>query len=461
MRISPMLVTLSTALSGLAVLSSPAPASAAPAPRDALSWSIDLGQAAPAELNVSHSRAGIRLTDPRWRPAASPDPGGYGTATLAPHPFAGPVGQVAVSTRASVPAGAEVNVEVSGQRPDGNWTEWRTATPQAPAALPSASVSVQVRITLRAAPGGQSPTLSALRLVAQPSAPPVEATATPLTFRVFATREGLVGGTTANGHRITTRDHFVALPSGRALSPLGSTQFSVRVCNPANGRCETAPVWDVGPWNTRDDYWNPASVRQNWADLPQGTPEAQAAFNNGYNGGRDQFGRQVGNPAGIDLADGTFIDGLAMADNGFVNVTYLWTGTQPAAWPTVSSGSSGERVRTVQYLLGAAGASLTVDGVFGSATASAVAAFQRAHGLSADGVVGPATWPVLVVTVAQGSSGPAVRAVQSQLTAHGFSTTVDGVFGAGTASSLRAFQSAAGLSADGIAGTATWQALVA
>jgi hypothetical protein len=78
---------------------------------------------------------------------------------------------------------------------------------------------------------------------------------TPKTYRVFATREGLVGRTTANGHVITPRDHFVALPSRRALSPRGSNQFSVRVCAD-NGRCETAPVWDVGPWNTRDDYWN-------------------------------------------------------------------------------------------------------------------------------------------------------------------------------------------------------------
>ena len=147
---------------------------------------------------------------------------------------------------------------------------------------------------------------------------------TPKTYRVFATREGLVGRTTANGHVITPRDHFVALPSRRGLSPRGSNQFSVRVCADS-GRCETAPVWDVGPWNTRDDYWNPPAVRQNWKDLPQGTPEAQAAFENGYNGGRDQFGRMVANPAGIDLADGTFWDGLGLKNNSWVTATYLWT----------------------------------------------------------------------------------------------------------------------------------------
>jgi hypothetical protein len=97
-------------------------------------------------------------------------------------------------------------------------------------------------------------------------------------------------------------------------------------------------VWDVGPWNTMDDYWNPAAVRQMWKDLPQGRPEAQAAYQNGYNGGRDQFGRTVANPAGIDLADGTFWDGLGLTDNAWVNVTYLWTGTGPKGVVRTSGG---------------------------------------------------------------------------------------------------------------------------
>ena len=147
----------------------------------------------------------------------------------------------------------------------------------------------------------------------------------PKTYRVFATREGLVGRTTANGHVITARDHFVALPSRRGALAEGQQPIQGQGLLPGNGRCETAPVWDVGPWNTRDDYWNPSTVRQNWSDLPQGKPEAQAAYANGYNGGRDQFGRKVANPAGIDLADGTFWDGLGMTNNAWVTVTYLWT----------------------------------------------------------------------------------------------------------------------------------------
>jgi hypothetical protein len=145
-----------------------------------------------------------------------------------------------------------------------------------------------------------------------------------LTYTVYATREGLVGGTTANGHVIQPNDHFVALPSRQALSPNGSHQYSVRVLNPRTGQSEVAPVWDIGPWNVNDDYWSPSSQREAWRDLPQGTPEAQAAYHKGYNGGRDGSGRHVPNPAGIDLADGTFA-AIGISDNGFIEVTFLWT----------------------------------------------------------------------------------------------------------------------------------------
>jgi hypothetical protein len=361
-----------------------------------------------------------------------------------------------------------VTVEVRGERSTGSWTEWREATGKAAATLPAVSTAVQVRLTLQAAPNGAAPTVTGLALTAQPAGattlavPP--ATTAAVSAHVFATREGLVGSTTANGHVIRSRDHFVALPSRRGLSPNGSTSFSVRVCNPGNGRCETAPVWDVGPWNTTDDYWNPSSQRQRWQDLPQGKPEAQAAFQNGYNGGKDEFGRTVSNPAGIDLADGTFIDGLGLTNNGFVDVTYLWTtgggGGGGASWPTVQQGATGERVKSIQYLLNQRGASLAVDGDFGPATNSAVRSFQSSHSLAVDGVVGPNTWGALIVTVQQGSSGNAVKAVQSQLTAHGISTSVDGAFGPATNSAVRSFQSSHSLAVDGVVGPNTWQALV-
>jgi zinc D-Ala-D-Ala carboxypeptidase len=89
--------------------------------------------------------------------------------------------------------------------------------------------------------------------------------------------------------------------------------------------------------------------------------------------------------------------------------------SEALAWPTLQSGSSGRDVVTAQYLLRARGYSLSVDGSFGSGTLSAVKSFQSASGLSSDGVVGANTWEKLIVTVQSGSSGDAVRALQDQL----------------------------------------------
>ena len=67
----------------------------------------------------------------------------------------------------------------------------------------------------------------------------------------------------------------------------------------------------------------------------------------------------------------------------------------PAAHPTLSIGSQGPAVQHLQQLLIDDGATLVADGFFGQKTASAVRAFQSTHGLTADGVVGPATWAAL------------------------------------------------------------------
>ncbi|GLZ76207.1 hypothetical protein Afil01_10140 [Actinorhabdospora filicis] len=132
-----------------------------------------------------------------------------------------------------------------------------------------------------------------------------------------------------------------------------------------------------------------------------------------------------------------------------------------AFFHTQSSGNRGADVLAIQYLLQAAGQSAPADGVFGSGTVTAAKAFQTAKGLTADGIVGPATWGALVPTLREGASGAAVKALQVQLNAkRRLSLAVDGVFGGGTADAVRAFQSHAGIGADGIAGPTTWKNLV-
>ena len=129
-------------------------------------------------------------------------------------------------------------------------------------------------------------------------------------------------------------------------------------------------------------------------------------------------------------------------------------------WTTVRKGNSGERIKTLQYLLRARGYGLTPDGAFGTGTESAVKSFQTARGLGADGVVGRYTWEALLLNAQNGSSGDAVRAVQSQLAARGYAVTVDGNFGVGTVNAVKAFETSSGLLSDGVVDPDTWAKLV-
>ena len=101
-------------------------------------------------------------------------------------------------------------------------------------------------------------------------------------FRVFATQ-----------YRGYTR-YEVALPH-RQLKSRGG--YSLRIRN--GGHRIRVPVKEVGPWNIHDNYWD--RRRDMWKNLPRGLPEAEAAYYNNYNRGRDEFGRKVLNPAGVDL----------------------------------------------------------------------------------------------------------------------------------------------------------------
>lgn len=66
-----------------------------------------------------------------------------------------------------------------------------------------------------------------------------------------------------------------------------------------------------------------------------------------------------------------------------------------AADPILRQGDSGSAVNELQKLLNAKGTKLVVDGIFGSATQTAVINFQRSNDLVADGIVGAKTWAAL------------------------------------------------------------------
>ncbi|QSQ18978.1 hypothetical protein JY651_26890 [Pyxidicoccus parkwayensis] len=251
-----------------------------------------------------------------------------GLYTFPARRLAEPVDTVRPVLQSNAFPGMDVEVDVRVRLASGAWSEWSTSSAGEAVALPRAGTEVQVRLALVADEHGRGPVVRDVTLEGSRVGGTSQAelqTLVPLTYRIYATREGLVGGTTANGHVIKSNDRFVALPSRRALASNGGSEYQVKVCYSKTAKCTTTSVWDVGPWNTKDDYWNPSSVREMWKTLPQGKPEAQAAYQDGYNGGLDQFGRRPANPAGIDIADGSFWTDLGMSNNDWVDVTYLWT----------------------------------------------------------------------------------------------------------------------------------------
>ncbi|MDQ0010318.1 putative chitinase/peptidoglycan hydrolase-like protein with peptidoglycan-binding domain [Luteibacter jiangsuensis] len=171
----------------------------------------------------------------------------------------------------------------------------------------------------------------------------------------------------------------------------------------------------------------------------------------------------------------------------------------PEAMPTAkaSHGMSKEKAEHVQTLLNAhgytdsAGQPLKVDGHAGKETRLAIERFQTDHHLKPDGVVGPATLKALEQTpqrqntpstapdtgktaqhatqenasLRAGANGPAVEALQRQLSDQGYVASngrppaADADFGPQTKEALQAFQRAHGLEADGIAGPKTLRAL--
>ncbi|WP_326568999.1 hypothetical protein VSH64_45855 [Amycolatopsis rhabdoformis] len=311
----------------------PAVSATPPTPMGAAgSWRIDLSTVDDADVNVSSVSGSLTLAGPD---NTVDTPGSSGTFITPARRLTTVTGRVSARVSADVPAGTTVDLDVRGRDDTGGWTEWTPAGRE----FPFAARTVQARISLSGPTGGPWPVVHSVELTASGGTARAAVVTEPLTYRVYATREGLVGGKTSNGHVIAQRDHFVSFPSTKSVSPKGTGSYTAKVCRTDGTRCEFAPVWEVGPWNTHDDYWNPSDERATFPTLPQGTPEAQAAFQDGFNGGKDSRGRAVKNPAGIDLADGVLWDGLGLTGSSWVDVTYLWTGTGGALGVITTAGA--------------------------------------------------------------------------------------------------------------------------
>jgi len=135
-------------------------------------------------------------------------------------------------------------------------------------------------------------------------------------------------------------------------------------------------------------------------------------------------------------------------------------------YPVVRTGSKGNFVTILQYLLNENGANLVVDGNFGGNTQRAVIEFQRNNNLTQDGIVGRNTWSKLLnlnpssEVLRRGVKSSAVLYLQKLLLSYLYPiSNLDGIFGPETERAVRAFQSENGIGVDGIVGRNTWQTL--
>ena len=119
---------------------------------------------------------------------------------------------------------------------------------------------------------------------------------------------------------------------------------------------------------------------------------------------RDTSDRRTIHHVGMYLGAGRMVE--APNRNATVRIASIWRpgllgrATRPAAGLRgllpVQLGERSNAVTAVQQRLVANGLCVAVDGEFGPMTRRAVVAFQRAHGLVPDGVVGRRTWGALV-----------------------------------------------------------------
>lgn len=139
---------------------------------------------------------------------------------------------------------------------------------------------------------------------------------------------------------------------------------------------------------------------------------------------------------------------------------------------TITLGSTGDDVKRLQRVLARHlmwNPFGPITGTFDSGLEAAVKSFQQSNGLTVDGIVGPQTWSALPSyleaspQLSQGSLGPGVAWLQKTLSGSNIAVqfapyvgAIDGIFGPTTDAAVRALQTWAGVTVDGVVGDDTW-----
>lgn len=243
--------------------------------------------------------------------------------------------------------------------------------------------------------------------------------------------------------------HNSALAAGYATLKLGDSGTEVR-------KMQTALIAQNYLSDTADGRFGPK------------TQEAVKSF-------------QRGNSLKVDGLAGnqtlTRLYGLAETGSNATNNTA--SNPTPGTDVTLVYGNTGNAVQSMQSALTSLGYNTGgTDGKFGQRTLSAVQAFQKANSLTADGKAGTATLAKLYALAGNGgnpqndttatlsrtlrlnSTGSDVRLLQTKLAGLDYSLEINGTYDSKTISAVREFQRLNKLTADGIAGTQTFRALL-
>ena len=102
-------------------------------------------------------------------------------------------------------------------------------------------------------------------------------------------------------------------------------QPRIHIRRGSGGLTETPRVKETGPWNTYDNYWARWKNRTMFKRAGRCNPEAQEAYYHNFHGGKDEFGRKVLNPAGIDVTPAVARGmNLKRYQNAWVYVRFPW-----------------------------------------------------------------------------------------------------------------------------------------
>lgn len=147
---------------------------------------------------------------------------------------------------------------------------------------------------------------------------------------------------------------------------------------------------------------------------------------------------------------------------------YADSGVEPDPSDSVTPAAIGDaEVNEVQRWLNSRyGFDIYIDGIYGSQTRAALTKAMQTElntqfgaGLVVDGICGVMT-KAAIRNISNGARGNYTKTLQGFLICNGYDTNgFDGIFGSGTESAVRKYQSSHGLVSDGIAGPATFSSL--